>query len=79
MSAREIKALCHHFIEEFNKGKLAAMAVLDETDATNLVYHNGTSEDVRGLKEIKKFFSNFFSAFPDVHVTLDDVVAEGDA
>jgi predicted ester cyclase len=78
MSTKEIKALCRHFIEEFSKGKAAAMAVLEETNATNAVYHSGTGEDIRGLKDIKQFFSNFLSAFPDAHGTLDDIVVEGD-
>jgi len=46
----EIKRLCHHFIEEFNKGKAAALTVLEETDASNVVYHTSTGEDMRGLK-----------------------------
>ena len=53
MSARGIKALCRHFVEEFSKGKLAAMAGLDETNATNIVYHSCTGEDVRGLKDAR--------------------------
>jgi predicted ester cyclase len=78
MSATEIRALCHHFIEEFNKGKAAALAVIDETNAPDILYHNGSSEDLRGTRDIKRFFSGFFDAFPDTHGTLDDVIVEGD-
>ena len=74
----EIRALCLHFIEEFNKGKSAALAVIDQTNATNIVYHTSTGEDMRGTKDIKQFFSSFFSAFPDTHGTLEDIVVEGD-
>jgi steroid delta-isomerase-like uncharacterized protein len=77
-SSAEIKALCHHFIEEFSKGKSAALAVIDETNATDIVYHTSMGEDMRGLKDIRQFFNSFFSAFPDTHVTLDDIVVEGD-
>ena len=74
----EIKALCRHFIEEFSKGKAAALAVIDETNATNIVYHTSTGEDMRGTKDIKRFFSDFFDAFPNTQVTLEDAVVEGD-
>ena len=78
MSSKEIKALCRHFIEEFSKGKAAALAVIDETNATNIVYHTSTGEEYVGTKDIKQFFSDFFDAFPDTQVTLEDVVVEGD-
>jgi len=78
MSAKEIKALERHFFEEWNKGKAAAMAAIDEFCATNLVFHRGTGEDIRGLKDFKQLMSKFYSAFPDNHFTIDDMVAEGD-
>ncbi|MGD0331007.1 MAG: hypothetical protein ABSB40_11320 [Nitrososphaeria archaeon] len=34
MSARDLKTLGRHVIEEYNKGKAAAMAVIDETCST---------------------------------------------
>jgi steroid delta-isomerase-like uncharacterized protein len=76
MSAKEIKALTRRFIEEWNKGKAAAMAVIDEMYATNFVSHG--DEDIRGIKNVKKSTSEEFSAFPDLHFTIDDMVAEGD-
>ena len=54
------------------------MAAIDETNAPNIRYHNSAGENMRGTRDIKRFFSDFFSAFPDTHVTLDDVVVEGD-
>jgi steroid delta-isomerase-like uncharacterized protein len=76
MSAKDLKALTRRFIEEWNKGKAAAMAVIDEMYATNFVSHG--DEDIRGIKNVKQSTSEEFSAFPDLHFTIDDMVAEGD-
>jgi steroid delta-isomerase-like uncharacterized protein len=65
-------------IQAWNKGKGAAMAAIDETVATNCVFHGATGEDVRGLKKIKQVMSEFYDAFPDVHHTIDDMIVEGD-
>lgn len=78
MSAREIKALERCFLEEVNKGKAAAMAVMDETCAADLVVHSSAGRDIHGLKDFKQYCSRLFSAFPDNHSTLDDVIVEGD-
>ncbi|MDH5390578.1 MAG: ester cyclase [Candidatus Bathyarchaeota archaeon] len=77
MSAKENKALVRRFFEESNKGKAAAMAVIDELCATNIVYHGGGGEEIRGLKDYKQS-SESYNAFPDLHFTIDDMVAEGD-
>jgi steroid delta-isomerase-like uncharacterized protein len=67
MSAKENKGLMRRLFEELNKGKAAAMAAIDR------------SIDMRGdLKNIKQSISEEFSAFPDLHYTIDDMVAEGD-
>jgi len=67
MSAKENKGLMRRLFEEFNKGKAAAMAVIDR------------SIDMRGdLKDFKQKESEWYDAFPDMHVTIDDMVAEGD-
>jgi steroid delta-isomerase-like uncharacterized protein len=75
MPEKDLKALVRRLIEEWNKGKSAAMAVMDELYATNFVSHGG--EDIRGLKDNKQFMSEFYSAFPDLHYTIDDMVADG--
>jgi len=78
MSAKEIKALERRLYEECNKGKAAAMAVIDELYATDIVQHGSTGEDIRGLKDYKQSFSEVYNAFPDFHYTIDDMVVEGD-
>jgi steroid delta-isomerase-like uncharacterized protein len=76
MSTKDVKTLERHFFEEWNKGKAAAMAVIDETCANNVVWHE--TSDVRGLKDFKKAMAGFYDAFPDNHFAIDDMFAEGD-
>jgi len=78
MSAKEIKALARRWFGEVKKGKAAALAVMDELYAADYVLHSGTGEDIRGLKDNKQDTSELFSAFTDIHFTIDDMVAEGD-
>ena len=77
MSVKEIKALERRFIEELNKGKAAAMAAIEESCATDIVNHGGTGEATRGLKGFKQSMSEFYSGFPDIHFTIDDMIVEG--
>jgi steroid delta-isomerase-like uncharacterized protein len=77
MSTKDLKALGRRFINEFNKGKAAALAVMDEFYATNVVVHSGNGEDVRGLEDYKQSTSELFNAFPNVHWTIDDEIVEG--
>jgi predicted ester cyclase len=78
MSTKDLKALTRHFAEEYNKGKEATMAAIDEIVAPNNVVHSADGRDIRGLKDHKQMYSEMFDAFPDGHVTIDDMVVEGD-
>jgi steroid delta-isomerase-like uncharacterized protein len=78
MSAKEIKALMRRWFEECNKGQEAFMAVFDELHAADIVIHGGTGEEIRGLKDFKQYCMEWLSAFPDLHFTIKDMVAEGD-
>ena len=66
------------FLEGSNKGKEAALAVIDELWATDIVYHTGGGEVIRDLEDYKKFTDGMYDASPDSHFTIDDMVAEGD-
>jgi steroid delta-isomerase-like uncharacterized protein len=77
MSA-EIKALERRLYEEYNKGKAAVLSVIDELYATDTIQHSSSGQDIRGIENYKQHISEFSSAFPDLHFTIDDMVAEGD-
>jgi len=76
MSVEENKALWRRWVEEMNKGKGAALAAMDEIFATDFVAH-GTLGDIRGL-DYKQHTSEYYDAFHDAHMTIDDMVTEGD-
>jgi predicted ester cyclase len=78
MSTKDLKAFERRFFEEWNKGKAAAMKAIDETCATNIVWHEANGEERRGLKDFKKSMGEFFDAFPDNHFAISDMIAEGD-
>ncbi len=76
MSTETNKAVGRRFIEEgWNQGKLT---VFDELCAPNFLYHEPGRPDVRTLKDYKRFVTETRSAFPDLHFTSGDVIAEGD-
>jgi steroid delta-isomerase-like uncharacterized protein len=78
MSAKDLKALVRRFAQEWNKGKKAAMAVIDEMTATNIIVHDAMGQDVHGLQGFKKSMGEMYDAFPDNHMTIDDMIVEGD-
>ncbi|MDP9439212.1 MAG: ester cyclase [Actinomycetota bacterium] len=77
MSAEENKALVRRIFEEgWNAGNLG---VFDEAIAPDYVLHDpSVPEDVVGIDGIKGFASAFLHAFPDLHFSIEDQVAEGD-
>ena len=77
MSVKEIKALERRFFEAMNRGLSAISAVIDDDCSTSYVYHSGLGSEIRGTDAFKQFMSGF-GAFSDLHVTLDDMIVEGD-
>jgi predicted ester cyclase len=75
MSTEENKAVVRRYIEEWNKQNPAGV---EELVAPNWVAHGtppGISPDLTGLKQV---FPAFFTAFPDLHFAVEDLLAEGD-
>jgi len=55
------------------------LSVADELVADNFVDHNPPGPDIApGREGFKQVFAGFLSAFPDMAITIDDQVAEGD-
>lgn len=57
---------------------LMEQKLVTQCSAAHAVLHSSTGEDIRGLKDFKQSISEFYSAFPDLHFTVDDMVVEGD-
>jgi len=75
MSTKENKEQHRRILEEvYNKRNLA---VVDELIAPNYVI-NGPMGETKGPENYKQGATAFLTAFPDLHVTVDDMIAEGD-
>jgi len=56
----------------------ANLTVVDEVYAPELVRHDcGLPDDIVGLENIKNYLTNFFNAFPDLNITVDETIAVG--
>ena len=51
--------------------------ILEEVYAPDVVWHE-PDQEIRGLEQAKKFVSAYKTAFPDIKITVEDVIAEGD-
>jgi len=74
MSLEENKAIIRRVIEAVNKQNLAS---LDELIAPDFVYHTHTQQ-IQGLEVLKQVIEDEIKGFPDLHVTIEDIIAEGD-
>ena len=77
MSTEQNKASMRRFMEEvFNRGNVS---LVDELIAPDFVEHEELPPGMPpGREAVKAFFTMFRSAFPDLKVTVDDMIAEGD-
>jgi steroid delta-isomerase-like uncharacterized protein len=77
VSAEENKAVSRRVAEEvFNGGNVD---LADELYAPDYVLHDPSlPEDLHGPEGIKRYAAMTLGAFPDIRVTVEDQVAEGD-
>jgi predicted ester cyclase len=76
MSTKQNKAIERRYLEEvWNKGNVA---LTDEFLTANYVYHGPGGLEVKGIEGMKQFTNGARIAFPDIHFTIEDMVAEGD-
>jgi len=54
------------------------MALLDQVMAPNIVDHHPDPAQAPGLDAIKHAFAGLRDAFPDLHFSVDDVIADDD-
>jgi|SRR5918995_312460 steroid delta-isomerase-like uncharacterized protein len=73
--SEENKALARDSWERtVNQRDLDAM---EEIYAPDFVWHE-PDQDIRGYEQGRQFASTFFDAFPDINITVEDAIAEGD-
>jgi predicted ester cyclase len=76
MSLEENKAKMRRFHEEvLNRGNLS---VVDELLTTDFVEHAAPPGTAPGAEGVKQMIMMFRTAFPDLHLTEEDWIAEGD-
>ena len=78
MSTEENKALVRRLIEEGNKGQEAIMAALEELYTPDYVYHGPGVFGDMDLAAMKQMTPAWYTAFPDGHMAVEDLIAEGD-
>jgi steroid delta-isomerase-like uncharacterized protein len=74
MSTEQNKANDRRIIEGLNQGNVN---VFDELMVLNFVDHDA-STTMQGVEAFKKFASAYLTAFPDLHFSIDDQIAEED-
>ena len=74
LSLEENKVIVRMLIEAINKRNLG---LLDGLIAQDFCYH-AQSNNIQGLDVIKQVIKNEVKGFPDLHVVIKDIVAEGD-
>ena len=76
MSTEENKALVRRFYEEvFNKKNLAGLNAFVDPQIIEHALPPGLSAGSEGTRQ---FIGMYLAAFPDLHLTAEDMVAEGD-
>ncbi len=76
MSAEENKAIVRRMTEEvYNQG---AIETIDQFFAAGYVHHDPASPRVRDRDGLKEVLRAFRAGCPDLHITIDELLAEGD-
>jgi len=76
MSTEESKALVRREYEQGVNKK--DFDVRDGALASNYLGHFPGVPPIQGIEAFKQFTSGFFTAFPDLQTTIEDLIAEGD-
>ena len=74
MSTEDNKALVRRAFDALNQRNWAAFY---ELIAPDFVLHDA-STTIQGLEAYKQFISMYYTAFPDLHFIVEDLIAEGD-
>ncbi|MBI4672180.1 MAG: ester cyclase [Chloroflexi bacterium] len=77
--SEELKALARGWYDAMTKAFATGdMNALDAFIVADFVEHNPSPGQGPGLAGLKQLFAGFQSAFPDMNISAEDVIAEGD-
>lgn len=75
MSAEQNKMSIRRWVEvAWNSGNLA---IADEVYSSDYLLHDPAGP-IHGTEALKQFVATFQTAYPDIHATIEDMIAEGD-
>jgi steroid delta-isomerase-like uncharacterized protein len=75
MSTEDNKAVIRRILESSNQKDAA---IFDEVISPDFVHHDPANPEVRSREDYKQWSTGFLAAFPDLHFSLEDILAEGD-
>ena len=75
MTPEENKTLVRRFFDAFGHNDFAALEAVTHQD---VVYHTAPPGLSAGIEGYRELMAMYVSAFPDVQITVDDMIAEGD-
>lgn len=79
MSTAENKALVRRWVAEVvNTGDLSDQSPASQLIAPDFVGHLVSLPEIHGFAAFRQVGISYFSAFPDLQLTLEDLIAEGD-
>lgn len=76
MSTEQNKAVVNRIWKKiFNDGNLD---LIDQLYDPSYVYHGPSGQELKGLEGLRQYKRRLRTLMPDVHFSLDDIIAEGD-
>jgi steroid delta-isomerase-like uncharacterized protein len=73
------RATFSRFHEAFNSGDVEVIAkTIDEVVEPDVLFHSPAPIDATGAQALRQVWAVLLRAFPDLHVAVEDVIAEGD-
>lgn len=73
MSVEQNKTIIRYFLKKLDESQ----DIIDDVCSPQLIAHLPGSNEPTDHRGFKQFISLFYSAFPDLHHSVDDQVAEG--
>ena len=75
MSEVDYKSLLSQMFEAWNNGKVD---IIDEVFTKDFIYHDPMTPNISGTAGYKKYVLDVLGSYPDFHVTVEELIQEGD-